>query len=131
MNVYQTNIDGVFVGITKADPDPLDESNMLIPGGCVETAPPSITEGQLARWDGSVWIVEDIPTSEPEPEPVVDPAAEARAQRNMLLASSDWTQLPDSAVADKTVWATYRSLLRDIPTQSGFPNTIIWPTKPA
>jgi len=130
MNVYQTDTYGVFVGITTADRDPMDESNMLIPEGCVETEPPSIVEGQLARWNGYVWSVEDIPTpkTEPEEEPE-DPAVVSRRKRDYLLASSDWTQLTDSPV-NKTEWSTYRSLLRDVPSQSGFPNNITWPTEP-
>ncbi len=130
MNVYQTDIDGVFVGITTADQDPMDESNMLIPAGCVETAPPSTTDAQLARWDGSAWAVEDIPAQEPEPEPEsLEPAVVARAERNNLLTSSDWTQVADAPV-DQAAWAAYRSLLRDVPQQYGFPADIIWPTKP-
>lgn len=130
MNVYQTDIDGVFVGITTADTDPIDESNMLIPAGCVETAPPSTTDEQLARWDGSAWAVEDIPTPEAEPEPEpVDPTVTARAERDYLLSSSDWTQVADVPV-DQAAWASYRSLLRDVPAQAGFPTDITWPTKP-
>ena len=130
MNVYQTDIDGVFVGITTADQDPMNESNMLIPAGCVETAPPSTTDAQLARWDGSAWVVEDIPAQEQEPEPEpVDPALEARANRDALLSSSDWTQVADAPV-DQAAWAAYRSLLRDVPQQAGFPTDITWPTKP-
>jgi hypothetical protein len=128
MDVYQTDIDGVFVGITTADQDPMDESNMLTPAGCVEIEPPATTEGQLARWDGSAWTVEDIPIPEPEPEPL-DPAVEARAKRDGLLVYSDWTQVADAPV-DQAAWASYRSLLRDVPQQVGFPTTITWPTKP-
>ena len=131
MNVYQTDIDGVFVGITTADTDPIDESNMLIPAGCVETAPPSTTDAQLARWDGSAWAVEDIPAQEQEPEPEPeDPSLVVRYKRDELLASSDWTQVADAPV-DQAAWAAYRSLLRDVPQQSGFPADITWPTKPS
>jgi len=130
MNVYQTDIDGVFVGITTADQDPMDASNTLIPAGCVETAPPSITDEQLARWNGSEWAVEVKPTPEAEPEPeTVDPIAYARAERNELLVQSDWTQVADAPV-DQSAWATYRSLLRGVPQQAGFPTDITWPTKP-
>lgn len=130
MNVYQTNIDGVFVGITTADPDPLDENNMLIPAGCVEIEPPATKEGQFARWYGSAWAVEDVlaPESAPKPEPV-DPTVSARDQRNSLLAASDWTMIPDVPV-DQVAWATYRQGLRDIPQQAGFPNNITWPVEP-
>lgn len=129
MNVYQTDIDGVFVGITTADQDPMDETNMLIPAGCVEIAPPSTAEGQLARWDGSSWTVEDIPVDEPETTPIADPIKEARLERDGLLYSSDWTQIADAPV-DKAAWATYRQALRDITLQEGFPENITWPTKP-
>jgi hypothetical protein len=54
---------------------------------------------------------------------------QVRAERNELLTTSDWTQVDDSPV-DKSAWATYRQLLRDVPTQAGFPNTITWPTSP-
>ena len=54
---------------------------------------------------------------------------EQRAQRDSLLTASDWTQIPDAPV-DKAAWATYRQSLRDIPQQSGFPTTVVWPTQP-
>jgi hypothetical protein len=56
-------------------------------------------------------------------------AAEVRAQRNSLLAASDWTQVDDAPV-DKAAWATYRQELRDISAQEGFPWAVEWPTQP-
>ena len=55
-----------------------------------------------------------------------------RATRNQLLASSDWTQMPDSPLTDeaKTSWATYRSALRDLPTSEGWPS-VTFPTEPS
>jgi len=37
-----------------------------------------------------------------------------RARRNSLLASSDWTVLPDSPLSNKNAWIEYRQDLRDI-----------------
>jgi hypothetical protein len=37
-----------------------------------------------------------------------------RTKRNNLLAQTDWVVLPDSPIADKTAWETYRTQLRDI-----------------
>jgi hypothetical protein len=48
-------------------------------------------------------------------------AAQVRAQRDRLLASSDWTQVADSPV-DKEAWAAYRQALRDLPNASGWPD---------
>ena len=134
MNVYQINSDGVFLGVTIAEQDPLDTNNWLIPALCVETEPPSYTEGQLVRWEGSSWSIEDIPVEEEEskPEPLSeDRVKELKAyeQREDYLLSSDWTQLPDSS-ADKLLWGKYRQALRDITQQEGWPLDVDWPTKP-
>lgn len=45
-----------------------------------------------------------------------------RNWREKELNATDWTQLPDAAV-NKTIWASYRQSLRDLPTTSDFPNT--------
>ena len=57
---------------------------------------------------------------------------EIRAERNRLLAESDWTQGGDSPLSDeqKSAWAAYRQALRDVPEQEGFPFDVIWPQKP-
>lgn len=59
-------------------------------------------------------------------------AADVRRQRDALLAACDWTQATDSplAASTKAAWATYRTALRNVPAQSGFPQTITWPTPP-
>lgn len=64
-----------------------------------------------------------------------DRAAEAnRAKRNQLLSDSDWTQMNDSPLTDesKTVWATYRTALRDLTTHTNWPNLedADWPVSP-
>lgn len=38
-----------------------------------------------------------------------------RAERDRLLAESDWTQTNDAPV-DQSAWATYRQQLRDFPS---------------
>ena len=60
-------------------------------------------------------------------------AESVRTQRDKLIAETDWTQLTDSQLSDsvKATWVTYRQALRDLPTASGFPHTITWPTKPS
>ena len=130
MNVYQTDESGILVGVTSADQDPLDSSRRLIPAGCVETAPPAYAEGQFVRCGGSSWSIEDIEVIEPEPATVPPTQEEiSRAERNDLLAVSDWTQLADAPV-NKDAWASYRSLLRHVPETEGWPNNIVWPTPP-
>ena len=61
-------------------------------------------------------------------------AAAHRETRNELLAVSDWTQFNDSPLTDeaKTSWATYRTALRDLPTNENWPSLEDddWPSAP-
>ena len=54
-----------------------------------------------------------------------------RTERTQLLYACDWTQLPDAPLTEqqKTNWATYRQVLRDITNQAD-PFNISWPTEP-
>jgi hypothetical protein len=52
-----------------------------------------------------------------------------RFQRNSMLMSCDWTQLPDAPV-NAVAWAAYRQALRDITNQAD-PFAIVWPVKPS
>ena len=55
-------------------------------------------------------------------------AEQVRAERDQLIAETDWWALPDRTMtAEQTA---YRQALRDITDQAGFPDTVTWPTKP-
>lgn len=73
-------------------------------------------------YNGEV-TVEDIPMT----------ADEARAQRDKLLAETDWTQVLDAPIdaATREAYRAYRQALRDLPEQEGFPGTITWPEMPS
>lgn len=68
-----------------------------------------------------------------QPDPSVALAEEVRTQRDALLTTCDWTQMPDSPLSEeeKTLWKTYRQALRDVPQQDGFPSIVTWPEEPA
>jgi hypothetical protein len=52
-----------------------------------------------------------------------------RSRRTQLLASCDWTQVPDAPV-DHAAWAIYRQALRDLPANTEDPRNPQWPTPP-
>ena len=63
-------------------------------------------------------------------------AASIRGQRNSLLATEvdplvtnplRWAELTE---AQQAAWTQYRRDLLDITAQAGFPNEVVWPTKP-
>lgn len=133
MQVYSYNPEGYFVGTDFAFPDPLTPGEYLIPAQATTVAPPAFKQDECAKWNGSEWEIEAIEQPAPAPEPTEeDLAAQARAERNGLLAASDWTQLPDVPMDGELrgAWAFYRQALRDVPQQEGFPTTINWPTAP-
>ena len=71
-----------------------------------------------------LWEARDAALSNPAPT-----ADQVRAERDSLLAASDWTQVADAPV-DQAAWATYRQALRDVPDQAGFPEAVVWPVAP-
>lgn len=58
--VYQTDHLGIFIGAVTAEESPLEEGVYLIPGGCVEIAPPSVPEHKAAWWNGKAWQLVDF-----------------------------------------------------------------------
>ena len=82
----------------------------------------ALTFARAEAYNGEM-TVEDVPLT----------AEEARAERNKLLAATDWTQVLDAPIDAETreAYRVYRQALRDIPEQEGFPGTITWPELPA
>lgn len=54
-----------------------------------------------------------------------------RQERNQKLLDSDWTQGKDISSEISNVWAFYRTALRDVSQQQGFPWEVVWPNPPA
>jgi hypothetical protein len=63
-------------------------------------------------------------------------AASIRDNRDFLLSSevdkivSNPLRWGDMSVDDQAQWKLYRRALLDITAQAGFPNQVVWPTKP-
>jgi hypothetical protein len=58
----------------------------------------------------------------------VEQAKSVRATRDNKLSETDWRFRSD--MTPSQAWKDYCQALRDVPTQSGFPWTIEWPTQP-
>lgn len=54
-----------------------------------------------------------------------------RTKRGILLAATDWTDLPSAPANARATWAEFRESLRNITTQAGFPQSVTWPAFPA
>jgi hypothetical protein len=79
--------------------------------------------------DGTLWDV--IVESEVEITAYAVPAmtwGEVRAERNQLLAGTDFRALSDVPMSDEMT--AYRQALRDVPADNADPDDISWPSKP-
>ena len=98
---------------------------------------PTVGDGQhlVKVWtptlSGDDWILDhqavDL-TSDDIAEATAVLAANAREQRDALLAATDFYALSDVVMTSEMT--TYRSDLRDISDQENFPSAITWPTAP-
>ena len=126
---------GELIGPGTADPDPSENGGWLVPAFATDVAPPDhVPGGQVAVWAGEGWQLREIATPQPQPDvAVTEPASVARQHRNLLLAACDWTVLPDAPLSAeaRAAWIEYRTALRAVPQQPGFPAAITWPAAPA
>ena len=66
------------------------------------------------------------------------PLKELRAERNILLSETDWTQSRDLTLEDDDKWVSYRQSLRDLPSDcsgviydtAGNLTNVAYPVKP-
>ena len=89
----------------------------------------TVIEDAVVERDGSyyqTWSVIDR-SAEAIANDLANKKAQVRAQRNARLTETDWAILPDSPLsdADKTIYQNYRTALRDVPAQDGFPNNAL------
>ena len=54
-----------------------------------------------------------------------------RAERNRLIALTDWTQMEDISQATRDAWKPYRQALRDITDTATSLDDVVWPTPPS
>lgn len=97
-----------------------DPVNQYIQNNIAINKPVKLNEYFVFNYDTKQWV--DPRTNQTEWVVV-------RNKRERLLLASDWTQLPDVEITNKSSWATYRQALRNITTQSD-PFNITWPTPP-
>jgi len=93
------------------------------PDDCEEHGRAIFAAAVAGEYGAVAMFVPYVPTQE-------EKAAAIRAERDALLAASDWTQLPDVPEATREAYAVYRQALRNVPQQSGFPDNVEWPIKP-
>lgn len=89
----------------------------------------TVIEGVVEERDGSYYQTYTVAdrSADAIANDLANKKANVRAQRNQRLSETDWAILPDSPLSadDKTVYQNYRTALRDVPAQDGFPDNAL------
>lgn len=91
----------------------------------------AISDGEVTWYEGDPYTEEELAQAIAD-APARMAIRSLRTERDMKLAETDWTQVPDSPLnaADKSVWQNYRQALRDITNSYQSLDDVVWPTKP-
>jgi hypothetical protein len=144
MNYYNTNTESIVSErqVRKANPNTsfpsTFSSSVLTDFGLLVLdfdAKPSATDSQKVI-EGDIEVRDDVAyqtytvadkSAEKLASELDDKKANVRAQRDVELSATDWAILPDSALSDanKAIYTNYRTALRDVPAQDGFPTNAL------
>jgi hypothetical protein len=132
--------DGVtkeFAGTWECQESPLEPSTYIEPTDSTTIQNPVFNpETQTCTWDGTAWVVADIPAPIP-PTPKPPTKDENKAIAVSLLQATDWTQIPSVSdpalsnpyLSNKLVFDQYRNEVRQYAVYPVEGN-ITWPTVP-
>ena len=131
-NVYEAL--GIDPVLETPKPDTTGDYKVVVRDGTEQDANSNWVQKWVERDMFSDTTEDGVTTTKAEHETAyqtrldADKAESVRSERDQKLKDTDWMGMSD--VTMSADWATYRQALRDIPSQSGFPNTITWPTEP-
>lgn len=92
-----------------------------------------LTDGSKYRQElvEGYWVTERLP--DPTPEEIrKQKEQEVRSKRDYLISQTDFLVSGDYPISDADLAKikAYRQALRDVPSQEGFPDNVVWPEEP-
>jgi hypothetical protein len=93
------------------------DAEWVVTGGTIRWDSPGIEQPSNAAIDAEIVRLT-----------AAEPWAALRAERDRLLAETDWWAVADRTMSDAQT--AYRQALRDLPANTEDPATPSWPTKP-
>ena len=131
-NVYETL--GIDPVLETPKPDTTGDYKVVVRDGAEQDANNNWVQKWVERDMFSDTTEDGVTTTKAENEAAyqtrldTEAAERVRSERDQKLKDTDWMGMSD--VTMSTEWANYRQALRDVPSQTGFPNTITWPSEP-
>lgn len=83
------------------------------------------------RGEDLSWSLEKIP-EKTEEEKLTEAKQSVRSKRDSLISDTDYLLMDDYPISSEDLEAVkaYRTALRDVPQQEGFPYDVVWPELP-
>lgn len=83
------------------------------------------------RGEDLSWSLEKIP-EKTEEEKLTEARQSVRSKRDSLISDTDYLLMDDYPISSEDLEAVkaYRTALRDVPQQEGFPYDVVWPELP-
>jgi len=131
-NVYDTL--GIDPVLETPKPDTTGDYKVVVRNGAEQDANNNWVQAWVERDMFSDTEEDGVTTTKAEHEAAyqarldTEAAERVRSERDQKLKDTDWMGMSD--VTMSTEWSNYRQALRDVPSQAGFPHTIIWPAEP-
>ena len=117
--------------IRMFDSDPIFEGPQPTTSGPYEYV---IRQGIEQQSDGNWYTKYVVQTLNDEGKAAkdIEVARSVRSTRDQFLSETDWVVIKalENKIEVPDAYKAYRQALRDVPTQSGFPHNVTWPTKP-
>lgn len=114
------NLDGnELVRVTQADQPAFDKQTQKV----IQDSAPALVDGVWTLG----WSVQALTEEEQNAQNTAQANA-VRKDRDAKLAETDWRFRSDMTPSQP--WKDYCQALRDVPGQTGFPWTVVFPTKP-
>jgi len=114
------NLDGnELVRVTQIEPPTFNEQTQKI----IQNAAPTLINGVWTLG----WSIQTLTQAE-QNEQTTAKARFVRQTRDAELAKTDWRFRSD--MTPSQAWKDYCQALRDVPSQAGFPWSVVFPTQP-
>lgn len=123
-------VDGVDAEVSVSIPSNVHALQWDGSSGCIEYKDASDADiSALPSWASDCVVAHgEVMAAREAEESAFTPEVIARGERDYKLAETDWWAMSDRTMTAEQ--AAYRQALRDITGQEGFPDAIVWPTKP-
>lgn len=109
------------------------DSDLSLQAGVGETVVEGVADDATQRVVDGLFVAKPALSDSEKTAQVME---QVRRERDLILSSTDWTQVPDSPLTaeQRSEWQMYRQRLRDLPSDYAHVTSledVVWPEPPS